>query len=500
MVATKRHFEIVQQVNVAPENTLVLVGAALDGPSFVPFTLFEDSDPYHVLGDCALADAYLTAKRSGCDNIILFRINGSHAEAIIRKIEGTPQDVLRLRSVSASDDSNNVHVVVYPDHLFVRSTDGSQRTYFFDKYPTAWELAYAINLDAEYGLIEFTAEALDSQFPTNQITSTPIDVPLVGGSSDSNYVPDRSGSADMEWVVGLLKDKLKVALFGEDVQDQNDRMPSGYLETLRFGVIALVDMFHDDDPEFVDLLGSFCMNKTKVSGYGCLGVIGTKPLFEDGNTPLNDLVHSRVQDWIANGPPSPTPEHLNYVQVVIGDTDLYESNGRPVSASYAYAAAQASYPYHIMMTNKSIGIENLRYTIQKEDIETLNSNGYICIVPSVRRGFVPYRATSFSSESASVLSKPHHIRISQFISHSISEGLDNLIGGNVRFLKISDLNDWAKEMLDGFVNEGVIRDYTFRFELNSDVELEFYFTFTPYSEIQSVYTSTKIQVPQGAIR
>lgn len=499
MAVTRKHFEIVSKIEIAPHNTLVLVGAALNGPSFVPFTLFEESNPYEVLGACPLADAYLSARRAGVDYIVLYRINGSHAEAKIKCLEGTPQDVLYLRSVAASETYNNIHVIAYPNHLFVKNTDGTQRSYFYNKYPTAYDLAYAINLDAEYGLIEFTAQAIVPDFPMSNLTTTAMDVAFTGGSSDSNYVPDRSGSADMDWVSSLLKEKLKVALFGEDVLDQDERMPNSELGFLHFGVIALVDMFHDDDPEFTEMLGSFCLNKTKVNGFGCIGVIGTKPIYEEDGVSMKDAVSARVQEWLAHGPAVPAPEAMNYVQVVVGDTQLPESNGRVVSVAYAYAATQAAIPYYVMMTNKSIGIGSLRYTLGKEDVETLTAKGYICVVPSVRRGLVPYRATTFTSEKNSLLSKPHHIRISQFITYTISDGLDNLLGGNVRFLNLKDLTEWTKEVLDELVNEGVIRDYSFKYEPVSESELQLQLSFTPYSEIEAVYSVTTLSIPQGAI-
>ena len=500
MSVTKKHFGIVSQVDIAPENTLVLVGAALNGPSFVPFTLYEESDPFEVLGDCPLADAYLSAQRAGADRIVLYRINGSHAEAMIRFLEGTSQDVLRLRSVAASENYNDIQVVVFPDHLFVRNTDGTERSYFYDKYPTAYELAYAMNLDAEYGLLEFTAEAIDPHFSMNTITTGSMDVSFNGGSSDSHFIPDRADSADMAFVSGLLKDNLKKALFGEDPVDQNEKESNSDLGLLRFGVIALVDMFHDDDPEFTQLLGAFCLNKTKQHGIGCIGVVGTRPIFEEEDIPLEETVSVRIQEWLANAPMVPTPEEMYYVQVVVGDMEIPENNGvRPVSACYAYAATQASITYYAMMTNKSLGIGSLRYSLRKEDIATLTANGYTCIVPSVRRGFVPYRATTFTQEQFSLMSKPHHIRISQHISHVLSEGLDNLLGGNANLLNFKDLEEWTKEILDELVAEGVVREYTFKYQPTSTTELQLELSFVPHSEIESVYSITTISVPQGAI-
>ncbi len=50
MGANLSHFRIINESYATPENVLMIVGTALDGPSGVPFQLYPDKDPYQVLG------------------------------------------------------------------------------------------------------------------------------------------------------------------------------------------------------------------------------------------------------------------------------------------------------------------------------------------------------------------------------------------------------------------------------------------------------------------
>jgi hypothetical protein len=156
-MTTLQDFKIVNQVNISPETTVVLVGTALDGPANTPFQLFDTVNPYDALGFSPLAHAYNAARRAGTSRILAYRINGIHSTATVKDSYGN--GLFSLKSVAAADYYNDIHVILYPDHLTIKNSDGvTSRNYWFDKYPTVNDIVYGINRDAYYGLIEFNAE------------------------------------------------------------------------------------------------------------------------------------------------------------------------------------------------------------------------------------------------------------------------------------------------------------------------------------------------------
>lgn len=279
MPATKQHFELVNQVYDQPDNTLMLIGSALDGPSQIPFKIRGDINPYDALGDCKMADAYYSALASGLENIILYRINGSHAEAFIKPTY-REQPVIHIESVSAADEFNKVIIRVFIDHIYIIASDETGRVYSFDDYPTAADITYAINRDSEYGLVEVSAKALDPNFKMLGIVDETTDISLTGGNDEAELIPLREENPDISFTISNIKERLLECLFGLDKDDQADRNPNSVIGSMNYGVICLVDIFHDDDKEITEILGSFCLNKTRQLGTGTLGVIGTSPILE----------------------------------------------------------------------------------------------------------------------------------------------------------------------------------------------------------------------------
>lgn len=501
-------FTLVNQIETEPENTVVIVGTALDGPSQVPFTLNIDADPYDVLGQSPLAHAYNAARRVGTENIVAYRLNGVHSTATLKDRNG--KEVMAFQSVSAGDDYNNIQMIVYSDHLYVVGTNGAARSYFFDKYLTAVDLAYGINRDAYYGLIEINAVFLDEYYVLKGIVDDTVEVMFEGGLTEEHLITSRDPlsetTTDASAIIPLLQERLEYALFGYDIQDIADRHPNNNLGMLNCGVITICDMYHDDNSDLTEILGSFCKNKTDETGYGCIGVIGTRPIYpanpdEGEEIDYAHIVKTSVIELQALSDSLTDKEAYKYVQVVVGHTIYPESNGEHVSLAYAYAASQAQYPYYTMMSNKAIsGFGKLNYDITKEDVALLTSNGYTCIIPSIRRGFVPYYATSFSKDKESIMAKPHHLRISQYVSRTLVEELDSLVGNTSVTLSIKDAIDRANEFLTSLVTSNIIRTYELTYELSSDsTQLDVNVSLTPYSEIKAINSIATISFPQGVI-
>lgn len=501
-------FSIIQELSVEQESVLMLVGAALDGPSNTPFEVHLDADPYKVLGQSPLADAYHAARQAGTTNIMAYRINGIHSTAILKDKDGI--ELVEFRTVSAASKYNDIQIVVYPTHIFVVGLNNTSRSYFFDKVRTTTELIYAINRDAHYGLIDFIAIGLKDYVPLAGIVEAPTTVLFNEGDDEAYLIPSRDprseAPTDISTSIPALKERLVNALFGSNETDIRERIPGGELGALPYGIIAVCDMYHDDDPELTEMLGSFCMNKTADSGSGCIGVIGVKPIFpevvdEGDEVDFDDTIKTRVTELVNLSQSLPDTEAYKYVQVVVGHTGYMKSLESAVSVAYGFAATQALFRYNTMMTNKQIsGLGKLNYEIRKEDIALLTANGYTCIVPSIRRGFVPFYSTSYSKDKESVMARPHNLRISQYVSRMIAEKLDGLIGNTYSVLSVKTAIETAEKELIDLVKTSVLKDYELSYEfirdtysLNLDVSL------STFSEVQAISSSVTISFPRGVM-
>jgi hypothetical protein len=513
-MATKSHFRIVNESLPNPESTLVLVGTALNGPTHAPFILNDNFPTEDVLGRSPLSKAYNLARKSGLQSVILYRINGIHSTATLT-FEGDapdlPIDVISFRSVAAGDIYNDIEITCGSEKLTITSSAGVAKYYFFMNYPTANAIVEAINLDAEYGLTELTATVLAHGFEMRQFDADHLaSFFLEGGSSEANMIPDRGAHGDITATIASLKDRLNLALFGSDVDNQKNFVINSDLGLLDYGVICLVDMFHDDGADFTKTLSSFCQSKSIELNSGAVGVIGVKPIFAEPEQPVSDKAISDKYVSLLGIAPTMLPAGAgqigiendtslssvySYVQIVIGDTYIgneFTMTPEPLSLSYAYAAIQAYLPSQTNMANKGLpGISQLNYEFSKENIDSLLANGYISIVRSIRKGLVPYQAvTGIGRKSNSLLRNPSVVRVSHLVTRRIAEYLDDFIGEATTPVSRSNLGVGLYSLMKGLVeNSNIIRDFEVQVDyLNFNTEVRVKVSYVPLSYIESITT------------
>lgn len=496
MSTTSTYFKVIDRVTSIPSNTLVLVGTALDGPSNVPFTLSSLKRADEIIGQCPMADAYALAAKTGLTNIILYRLNGSYSTGSLL-YEGS--EVMKFTSVAANDIYDDILIDVLPDRFVVTDTVGSKRTYPYNKYPTAQRMAEAINLDAFYGLVEFQAQAVDQFFLLQAFDDLhECTVVFDNGSTEEELILDRT--QDITTPITELKNRLKQALFGDDPDDQDQFEPNSTLGLMDYGVICLVDMFHDDPANFSEILSGFCQNKGVAEGTGAIGVIGVSPLLDVTAT----NVSNKARDLLLKAPnlgatasiaiSEMAASPLSYLQIVIGDTNLTSLLGEtvvPTSAAYSYAATQALLSYHLSMTNKGLqGFNALNYEFTKKDLEDLSSNGYISIVSSIRKGQVPYRAVTAIGNKDRMLASPNVVRLTQEVIKGVTDYLADYIGSTSSALKRKTMETGVKEVLQRFVDAQVIKTFASSFEYTLQTsEARVRLTIVPFSQI-GVVSST----------
>lgn len=531
MAANKTHFRTIDYTGSSPERVLVILGTAIDGPSNVPFRVVEDASVYDILGSTPLANAYVQAYKAGARDILLYRINGEHATSTLsyRNEDGSFTPVLSFRSVSGGDQYNSVSSKGTMNHskvtidgvsLTVKRTDGTFRVYLLQEYQSAAVLAERLNIDCEYGLIEFETTALVPDFKMSLFTDEAAFTALfTGGKTEEDLIVDRKETPD-PLILAELKHRIAVALFGIEEEDQLEREPNTILGLIDYGGITIADFFYEDDPEIAIMLGDFCQKKVGYSGHGCISGIGTRPLY----SPTAESILMKGQNLLNIAPVAQFTNHsgpgnaaeeilvgdltvqpLNYVQIITGDTLAVTKLGtlaEPISLVYAYMGSLVSSSYYINPTNKTIsGIKTLNYEFSKEVIDNLTANGYISIVSSIRRGFVPYFAiTGVGRSSKSSFKKPHYIRISQHIGRILYENLDDIVGTVRGKTTASKVEAKISELMQILVDSGVIRGYGLVCKFtNYNTLLTVNVSFTPYSDIETVSSTTTLPLGQGVI-
>lgn len=530
MAVNKSQFRIVDYVESTPENTMVLIGTGLDGPAHIPYQLNDGVNVYDVLGPTPLANAYSQAYKAGVTDIILYRVNGSHSTSTLRfrNADDTFTDVLGFKSVSANDlynsfasngDVNQIKVEIDGTMLTVTRSDGTKRAYYLKNYTSSNSLADALNIDYEYGLIEFETTVLSQGFRLDNFSDdTAYTALFEGASTEDNLIINRLDAVNPA-IIAELKTRVKVALFGESEEDQANGEPNSLLGYMDFGGIAVADIFYEDDTDIAYLLGLFCQNKSAYSGHGCISVVGTTPLLDTSAEALetkktnlynlSPIVKFRSPSGLGSGGTetevATAVNPLNYVQVVVGDTNIISQISQvptPFSVAFAYLGTMLSLNYFSNVTNKTLtGVNNLTYEFSKEVIDNLASNGYISIVASVRRGYVPYLAiTAVGKDSKSSFRKPHYIRISQHIGRLLNDNLDSLVGSTKQENTMIEVTKTVEELMQVLVDSGAIRGYSVACEYsNYNTVLTVSVAFTPYSDIETVTSVTTLPLGQGVI-
>lgn len=514
MSISKGLFEVINRASQSPENTLLIIGTSLDGPARVPFRLKEAAFPDEFLGESSLYHAYDMARKSGANDIILYRLNGQHAsKKILGYIhdpvleEDTEKPVMELRSVSANEKYNRIRLVFNESTMTVYNESGEeQRIYVLNEFSTIKKLVDAINLDAEHGIVSFQAKVIEPTFDPSSLRELNSIVELSGGSSEKELVEDR------ELHIEELNSRLLTALFSDLEYDQENYIINSEIGMMDFGVLSVSCLYHNDPVNLVESVGRFCYQKSNEMGKGCIGVIGTNPIEE----PTVELVRQQItnlmiarRSLLQNIPAIGVAlEEIDStwesnVEVVVGDGVRYSLNGFTplrLPLAFSYAGLQSSLAVQISTTNKQIsGFDHLSYELEKEDIDNLLSNGYISIIRSVRKGFVPYAETTYVNKKHSILRSPSAIRISHYVSRRLAEMLDNVIGNRVTPMSRREIMSTTSELTNRLLTSDIVKDFTIGFVHSKDVQgsMAVKLEITPHSEIRSIASLVKLPFMQG---
>lgn len=478
---SKTHFVYAEEKQFDPFSTVLVVGPSLGGPLATPFSLHENADAETFLGDSPMLDAYKALQEQKVPNIILYRINGKHSTGIIiNPITGV--ETIRLHSICAGEDMNNIVAYVFGNHIVIDETavGGMKREYSFDRYPTVDSLVDVINQDSIFGLVGVVAEKL-SDAPLKTDFESRVVVLLGQGMDDAWMCQDRW---DYDWQDSdfqLMRTALETHLFEEDCIH-----PA--LGALQFNTCLLSGWFFEDDPYYLNRLEKFAVEKEEAGDMGCTMVVGVQPILE----PTPELIKAKEERLILFA-----QKDFPHIQVVVGEGN-YHVDGRFVSGAYGYAGLLGANSYYESPTNKKIeGFLGLNYEIPRKGIASLSSNGYICIVPSIRKGFVPFYATSFSS-TKDLLYKPHILRTVQFLNYELQQQLGGFIGNPAQRKEQQQIQQVVRDLLESYAKKQWIRSYEHSISYGDSYRVaEINIGLIFYGEIERVNTNSTIFIARG---
>lgn len=529
MATSKAYFTIAMGPVEPPENTVVLIGTAMGGPVNTPFRLTSIAEPVEILGESPLNDAYEAAQKSGAKDIVLYRLNGTHAQ---RNIYGDVYDeylgemtstlLLELVAVGAGESYNQIKINIASTTLTAYNHKGELlKEYYYQDYKNLGDLVYAMNIDAEYGALQFYSNCFAENLPSNLLYGVAqgdvyLKDVLTGqsGSDESHLITEREESLDE------LKDRLLTALYSDSDYDKGNYILNSELSMFDAGIFCLVDMFYDDKKDFDKILGTFCFKKSKEMSQGCLGVLGTKPI--QNPTPekveafINDLILMRlnpIKPGVSGGDPLSDGIVLDFghatweshLQVVVGETVSHSLNGIDlitIPLAYSYTGTQASLSPEVSATNKEIsGFDYLSYELAKEDVDSLLANGYISIISSIRRGFVPYAETTFVTNQKSPFSRPSSLRVVHYVTRRLSASLDTAIGTSSIPMTKRVLMEATQELVASILLPGMVKEYELGFEFKEEngLSMAIKLDITPLQEVKAITSFVKLPFIQGAM-
>ena len=442
---------------------VILVGMFLDGPIGRPFSLPSSSNPYTYLGDnhvtrkaVKLIDMGVPAER-----IIYYRLNGQNSRVSFFDDNYTLFDIV---GVTGSDKQNNITCTVSAEGLTLRSHYTEEqligretnyvRTYRFDEYPYLEHLASAINQDATLGLVDVIARDYAAILSKDAFTIG--EYPLSEGNN---------GEADIQGDVVEIESYFE--LFANQVlgSDYDGHSYKPIVE-IPAEILLFPDITIESSPQIGSLAAGIAKQKTEDQQVFCSAIFNTQPVPESGVLEDDDYMSSedmyysaRLDDFLPYEPYVAqqqfaqnllslyTDDELSsslydHLMIVIGE-DM--SDGNYASDTYLASMLLRSSPYDTL-ANKTIPNYYLNNILEKSIVANLTTKGYICSVPSVRRGHVFPRIQNMRSENAeSLLTQWANLRFLGQVKLGLTTILDKYIGSTFGFFTMSKVEREIEE-------------------------------------------------------
>lgn len=453
---------------LSPEGRLLLVGTSPYGIGGEAFYLKDNVEVQEALGDSELTEAYLDAENAGLsrDRILIYRLNGVGGSVAVIE-EGSEDPLFFVESIPHDETAAGITVLLEEEAVVILDElDTSMtRSYRYEDYETISLLVLSINRDADFGRCRVRARTnRDKRLSDCRFSVQAL--PMYQADSEWMLVPGED--TDMEWYMEEMGWRLKRAfLDDEDVAGEAYSAPCE--------VVCLVGIPMDLSEDIVSVMARYAEQKTEEDGV-FVTVVGatrlipgevTEPGYdvnEDGDyiDELGNVIEhdpwGDKKQWLAELESfMPTrDESMRHIHVVVGQWLTPVGERSVVSA---FAATMAQKEAHISMTNKEIlGISNFIERLSKKELVRLESNGYTCIVPSVRRNVVAKKSLHFYTyETPTYQEKPNLLRFSSYIGRKLDVILSPYVGEANSF----DLDEMKRNIEGSLdeVSEDILQSY-----------------------------------------
>lgn len=504
-----------------------------DGPPGIGFTLSEDQQASYLLGDTQVTRNHQLLKESGvpAENLIFYRLNGRHSTLECRKEE---EIFFSFSSIGAHDRDNDLSVVVSEKGITLLSNytylveqeeeseekeineiekklhPNFKRTYLFQDYPYLSDLAGILNQDAAIGLIDVIAKE-HVHGKTSDWFVNEGEYRLSGGTSSSSMclpygeLPD--GYEALYWPY------FEKYILGEDYDgDSYTNITSIACEVVHFSDIQL-----DKQPELALFAGKIAEQKTKQQDILCTALFQASPVpkkFEIGENEYfvddNHYYDSELAEVVEYLPytnrdayvqklatlyseEEKEPSFWQNIQVVIGEDQ--KSDGKLIAGSIYHALNYLSFPFYLSLSNQElIGFTSIKEELPKSLIATLNSKGYICIVPSIRKNTVCSYVQNMAYKRGALLENFNNQRLISYLSKDIKELLDGFVGNTVQHFSNTDIKALISQYLNQFLENEAIAGYTVALPIEAQTEEGSFIeiSLSLYNEVREVKSQLSI--------
>lgn len=523
-------FEYVTEFDGFPDRKVLLIGMMEDGPVGRAFTMNTREKVNIFLGENEVTDAYHRLLDTGvpADNILFYRLNGDTSQAILNTKEGTP--AIEFRTLTANNADNNIEIVVSEQGLSVLSNYSEEtliqskrknfsRSYLFEDYPTTADLADAFTNDAMLGLTNVIASPLLYLESRDAFLESDVSVFYDGNTEES--LVHRHGDFPDNYHEQYWESFYKTIL-NDGLNDVRESILLEYpVEVYYF--VDYPFSGSEDSKNILKLAASIAEEKTVEQILHTTALFRTAPipekrlLFENEYLlPDGTFFNEETQEIEEYDPDRQTlsfileiansfteeereDSFMRNLQVVVGEDSLA---GGLTPASTDYLALLLTENIHSPITNKPLANFNqVRTPLSKYMIDTLQSKGYICSVPSIRKNVVVTKGQSMYTETNNIMDSFYHMKLIKTMGRDIGLLVDRYIGKPKSSYLESNIQDEIEDYLSFYLETSALSDY--KVELINDGyspnESGIHISLSFYGEIHTIETTIQMSDEGWAI-
>lgn len=521
-------FEIINQSTYdSPYGVVLIVGLLENGPVGQPFRLYNNKEFRAYLGDNPSTQAAIGLLRQGIpkENIAFYRLNGAYSKTEVFQGETKVFDIV---AIEASQKQNDITVTYSEEGLTLQShyTEESlsfdeqnyTRTYRYEDYPYTHDLANAINSDVVLGLIDVRAREYED-LPTQGL------FPVLRTQL-------HSGDNELAYLNNPLLDEQAIqdyyTLFYTEVLGEGfENLTTSNIMDINNEVTLYPDVYIDEFKEIGSLASLIAQQKSIHSHIMSYALFHTKTVPPDdsdldmeinGNPNIiivdngeGELVeieeevepyfkpYERQQAFTDNLLELYTDDELTYdyyqhLMIAIGNE--YEEAENNQSADIPLAASiLLSTPFDGLSHKPIVNFVPENHLSQRMFARLLDK-GYICIVPSIRKGYVFQKVQSMDkANDETILNQWANRRTLKYFEYRLNELFDQYIGRPISYIMPTSLRKELDELIEEFAISNRIKsgsiDVLEFMPMDSTIIIELNLTF--YQEIEKVQTSSELK-------